>query len=207
MLYLQSQAGFSLFFSCSCLHSSDVCLKGALCASPSVSLKDRVRKVRKVHSGCFSLHLKLDSYVYPITVSFALILEWALSSTSILGQGHLPAVSSPSILYPHQVAMLLINSPEFQTMVVTRNSLFCCAPSLSARKLSSLFNTCFHFKSYSAVKSSLLLSENHKGTLYLTLGFCYWTDCFVSCSVHFSIVFFSCLNCFICAALHSGHVL
>lgn len=39
MFYLQSPAGFSLFFSCSCLHSSDVRLKGTLCASPSVSLK------------------------------------------------------------------------------------------------------------------------------------------------------------------------
>lgn len=133
--------------------------RNSLCI-PKCVFKGRVRKVREVHRSCFSLHLKLDSSIYPIPISFAFILEWTLSSTSILGQVHLPSVSSPSILYPRQLATLLINPPEFQTMVVTSNSLFCCAPSLSARKLSSLFNTCFHFKSYSAVKSSLMLSEN-----------------------------------------------
>lgn len=144
MLYVQSHAGFSLFFSCSCFHSPDVSLKRTLLRIPKCVLKGDTRTI---------------------------------PSTSILGQVHLLSPSSPSVLYPHQVAMLLLNPPEFQTVVVTRISLFCSAPVISARKLYSLFNARFPFKAYPAVKSSLTLSEGHKGTSYLTLGFWYWTDC------------------------------
>lgn len=201
MLYLQSHAGFFLFFSSSCFHSSDISFKRTLVFIPKCDFKGQRREHREPTRWVLLFAFDAEYLHLPYN-EIICIYSRTVSSTTILCHVHLSFISSPPILYPHWVAILLVNLPEFQNMVVTRNSLPCSAPSISARTAPTALLCTFPFQ-------ALPCPEIFPGGIWESQVLSIWLSnlgiglsgglfCILLCTLFYCV-----LNCFVSAALRS----